>query len=280
MTVDASSQAGHRGAPLSRRAALVTGHPVAVFLSLAYLLSWASWLPLAVAGRSVRPGSADPTHFPGLLGPLLAAIAVAVLTDGRRSVRELLARIGRWRVDRCWWLAAFSPLAFFAVAAPVARVVDGAWPAWGGLGRVNGFGEETGWRGFAIPALQRTHGPLAASLILVLFWALWHTPLFWILDSFRGFGGGTLVGFFFGMASGAALLTWLVNRSGSVPVVAVWHGTHNLAATTTAARGTIAAVVSALVMVQAVVLVGLELRARRRGRPSVLGPIPAGVGWT
>jgi hypothetical protein len=31
-------------------------------------------------------------------------------------------------------------------------------------------------------------------------------------------------------------------------------------------------VVSTLVMVQALVLVALELRARRRGRPSVLGP--------
>jgi CAAX protease family protein len=36
--------------------------------------------------------------------------------------------------------------------------------------------------------------------------------------------------------------------------------------------GLLAAVVTTLIMLQAVVLVVAELRARRRGRPSVLGP--------
>lgn len=260
MTVDAFVPAGGRRSTRPSGAALVANHPLAVYLLLAFLFSWGWWLPMAAAGRIVRPGDADPTHFPGLLGPLLAVFAAAGLTDGRRGVRRLLGRMGRWRVGGRWWLAALSPLAFFAVAAPVARVVDGRWPAWANLGRVNGlpevgvlavwallvvvngFGEETGWRGLAIPVLQRTHGPLTASLDLTAFWALWHAPLFWILESFRGFGTGTLVGFFVGMACGAVLLTWLVNRSGSVLVVAVWHGTYNLVAATEAARGTVAAV--------------------------------------
>ena len=138
---------------------------------------------------------------------------------------------------------------------------------------VNGLGEETGWRGFALPCLQRAQGPLAASLMLVLFWAAWHAPLFWILESFRSFDGATLVGFFLGMACGSILLAWLVNNAGgSVLIAAVWHGTYNLVAATTAAQGTIAAVVSTFVMAQAIALVVLEIRARRGGRPSVLDP--------
>lgn len=39
-----------------------------------------------------------------------------------------------------------------------------------------------------------------------------------------------------------------------------------------AATGLIAAVVSTLVMIQGVALIVLEVRARRPGRPSVLGP--------
>jgi hypothetical protein len=43
-------------------------------------LTWAWWLPLAVAGRTVTQGDGWPTHFPGLLGPALAALLVTVVT--------------------------------------------------------------------------------------------------------------------------------------------------------------------------------------------------------
>jgi uncharacterized protein len=32
--------------------------------------------------------------------------------------------------------------------------------------------EEGGWRGFALPRMERLHGPLLASLILGVLWAL------------------------------------------------------------------------------------------------------------
>ena len=39
------------------------------------------------------------------------------------------------------------------------------------------LGEEPGWRGFALPYLQKRHSPLRASIILGFFWSLWHAPL-------------------------------------------------------------------------------------------------------
>jgi membrane protease YdiL (CAAX protease family) len=38
----------------------------------------------------------------------------------------------------------------------------------------NATGEETGWRGFALPRLQTRTSPLIAALIIALFWAPWH----------------------------------------------------------------------------------------------------------
>jgi uncharacterized protein len=54
--------------------------------------------------------------------------------------------------------------------------------------------------------------------------------------------------------------------------VAVWHGLYDVVSGTQAATGMLAAVVSTLIMLQGAVLIVLEVRTRRRGRPSILGP--------
>jgi membrane protease YdiL (CAAX protease family) len=40
------------------------------------------------------------------------------------------------------------------------------------------WGEETGWRGFALPRLLTRFSPLTAAIILGVIWAVWHTPAF------------------------------------------------------------------------------------------------------
>jgi hypothetical protein len=74
------------------------------------------------------------------------------------------------------------------------------------------------------------------------------------------------------------VLTWLYNGTGgSILACTVWHGLYNLETGTAAATTTIQAVTSAFVYILAFLLVGLELRARRRGQASVLGPRRGGA---
>jgi membrane protease YdiL (CAAX protease family) len=270
----------------SARARLPVG--LWLYIALACGLSWAWMVPIAVGGATVEPGRGWPTHVVALLGPMLAALLVTARFGG---LRDLLHRVARVRVTPVWWLVALSPLALLGVGLlaevvagePLPRsadfgVVSGLPAAWGPLlvglvlVVVNGFGEETGWRGYALPALQSRFGPLTSMVLLALVWGAWHGPMFVVLGSFRGFDVGTLVGWALGLLAGSIVLGWLVNRTGSVAIVAVWHGLFNVASATAAASGLMAATVSAGVMVWAVVLVVLHLLSQRRGLPSALAP--------
>ncbi|GAA2740783.1 CPBP family intramembrane glutamic endopeptidase [Kitasatospora cinereorecta] len=149
------------------------------------------------------------------------------------------------------------------------------WGLWGvaaALLVVDGLGEETGWRGFALPALQRRHSPLVATLLLTVAWAGWHAPMFAVVDTYHSIAGPLLVGWFIGLFCGAVVLTWLYNRSGSILLVAIWHTAYNIVSGTEAAKGVLAATSTTLVILLAATLVRLEIRAGRSNRPSILGP--------
>lgn len=60
----------------------------------------------------MRRGEGWPTHYPLLLARAIAAEVVTAWTMGPPGVRDLLARMARWRVPIRWWLAALSAVAF------------------------------------------------------------------------------------------------------------------------------------------------------------------------
>jgi uncharacterized protein len=263
-------------------ARVVAARPVAWFFVLAFALTWAWWL--ALTGWTVTQGDGWPTHFPGLLGPALAALLVTAATQGMAGVHQLVARMGRWRIGLSGWLLAASPLAPGVVAVLVVGLAGQGCPSAAELGRysglpalgvvavwllvvvANGLGEETGWRGYAQQQLQRRHGALGATLVVAVLWAAWHAPMFAVVDSYRSLGLTALPGFFLGLACGAVVLTWVYNTCHhSILAAAVWHGCYNLAAATQASQGVVAAVVTTAIMAWAVVLVALEARANRHG---------------
>ena len=261
---------------------------LAAFFTLAYLLSWSWVVPLAAAHQVVNRGSAWTTHYPALFGPAIAAFAVTAWTAGRSGVRDLLLRMVRWRVGLRWWLVALSPALFLGlgliavvlVGKPLPHEVDfGSFSGLPSAGLVTvvlliilgALGEETGWRGYALPQLQRRFSPLASTVILAILWFAWHLPQFLVIATYRDFAPVQYVGMLLGLTCGAVVLTWLYNKSGgSILLVAVWHGLYNVVSATQAATGLLAAVVTTLIMIQGVSLILHEVRARRHGRPSVL----------
>ena len=86
-----------------------------------------------------------------------------------------------------------------------------------------GLGEEPGWRGFALPRLQKQRTPLIASLILAAIWALWHLPLMG-----NEFPAAIIPAFLMSLLGGTLIQTWLFNRTkGSVFAQMLFHATVN-----------------------------------------------------
>ena len=73
--------------------------PAVSFYVLTLTLSWGYWLTLLAQGRRVVPGSVV-THFPGLMGPMLTAMAVTAVIGGRKALHELFGRV--LRLGPCW----------------------------------------------------------------------------------------------------------------------------------------------------------------------------------
>ena len=75
------------------------------------------------------------------------------------------------------------------------------------------LGEEPGWRGAWLPRLLQHHTPLAASLIISFWWALWHAPI----DLSQGFGlpgaGGLIVRQLWTLPV-TIIFTWVTLRAG------------------------------------------------------------------
>ena len=261
------------------------------FVILAYGFSWAVEIPLALRAQGLIDAPVPfALHYLAAYGQMLAAIIVTWFAEGRDGLGRLFRRMLKWRLRPAWWLVAIAPLILYGLVALVLRAIQGQWPDAAVLGQIDyipslgigalffwiltfGLGEETGWRGFALPRLQRGHSALSATLILWALWALWHLPLF-----FYSYDLSVVPGLTIGLLAGAVTFTWLYNSTGgSILAVAVWHGTFDYTTGCTACKtSATAAILSTVVMVWAVVVVILFRPATlSRGGKQVAGGIEA-----
>jgi membrane protease YdiL (CAAX protease family) len=181
--------------------ALLLRHPLVFYFICAYAFSWLAEMPLVLsedgAGLlSYRSplGLYATIAIASFVGPFLSAFIMTGMTEGRIGTGRLLRQLVLWRVGLRWYV--FALIGLPAIMALSVIFLPGALASFQGLAGLaplpmlslfayifllgGPMGEEPGWRGFALPRLQRLHGPLVGSLILGSIWALWHLPIFWI----------------------------------------------------------------------------------------------------
>jgi membrane protease YdiL (CAAX protease family) len=260
-------------------------HPLIAYFLLTMLLSLLVQAPLIATVQGWWAIKAPFwLHYLASFGPMLAGITVTWLNAGTEGLRELWSRITRWRVSAiAFWFAVGSPLAMFLAAALVMQLSTGNAPKFELLGQINympylgiwalvlwiatyGFGEEIGWRGFALPRLQNGRSALYASVLLWCMWIAWHVPAFFYLETYMAMGLAMLPLFAVTVLAGTIVLTWLYNTAnGSVLMLAVWHGVFDFLSASKASEGLIAAVMSTIIMLLAVALVVIYKPANLSG---------------
>lgn len=187
---------------------------LAIFFGGTFAWTWACYFAIVLLDL-------DPYRWPGL--PLLLAggsaptwmgIGLAMATNDRAGRREFwrrfydIRRIGRLR------LAAILLLfpALTAAAIGVDLLLGGSAPDMTALRAIlanplllfpglllsffsGPFSEEFGWRGFALDPLLERLGFAGASIVLGLFWGVWHLPLYLMPETWHGQMGFRFEGF-------------------------------------------------------------------------------------
>lgn len=214
-------------------------HPVIWFYILAFSISWLGWIPVVIGSYDIAPFD-NPNFqffliFPAV-GPALAAVIMTQVVYGKTGVRNVLKALTHWRVSWVWYIVAVLGPVILLVAGQVFTKLLG-FTAIRTIPQGDPFPivistfvmtlfsnpwEEVGWRGFALPHLQKRYTALRATLIVGILWGVWHLPLFfWAGNPMSEY---PFLPWFIGTVAGAFIYTWLYNSTrGSVLLVALFH---------------------------------------------------------
>ncbi len=210
---------------------------LAPFLLIAFGLAWGLFalfvlFPERIVALFGELSGNHPLFILAIYAPAIAAFFVVLRYAGPGGLRRYL---GRLLIVRCpawgWLFLLFGiPVVYFAASALRGELSGWSFP-FDSLGSllpallltlIKGPVEEFGWRGLALPLLQRKFPPLWAGLILGVIWGVWHLPAF--LLSGLPQSAWSFAPFFIGSVAVSVILTSIFNASGgSILLAALFH---------------------------------------------------------
>ena len=207
------------------------------FLALTFGLSW---IPMSFfvmftdqfTALFGEMSSTNPVFLLAVYAPGLSGIFLIWRHYGLSGLGSFFRRLTLWRAPVQWWLFLLLGIpAIIYAAAMIKGTINEpfrflpwymVFPALVQSLLLGPLGEEFGWRGLALPLLQRRFSPFWASLVLGVVWAVWHAPAFVMSgtpQSAWSFGP-----FFLGLIAITVILTPLFNASrGSLLIAILYH---------------------------------------------------------
>lgn len=173
----------------------------------------------------------NPLFILAVYSPGIAGVLLVWRSYGLKGLGSFFRRLTLWRAPLAWWLFLLLgiPLLVYAGAA-LSGTLDGPFPfsPWYqvlpaiAIALFIGPIEEFGWRGLALPLLQRRFAPFWAGLILGGIWAAWHIPAFLLSGTPQS--SWSFAPYFIGVVTISVILTPLFNAArGSLLISALYH---------------------------------------------------------
>jgi len=214
----------------------MTTRTLATFFGLTFGLGWGFAALMMIFIDQVEAvfgeiSMTNPAFIFVVYSPAIAGVLLVWRHFGRDGLRSYLRRLTLWRLPRAWWafLVVGIPAIVYLGAAMSGSISDPfAFSPWYGLfpalaiTLVIGPVEELGWRGVALPLLQRRFAPLWAGLILGSFWGLWHAPAFLLSGSPQS--AWSFGPYIIGVLALGVIVTPMFNAAGgSILIAALFH---------------------------------------------------------
>lgn len=210
--------------------------PVSSFFVLTFLISWLGAFLVAwphFLRHENLPPLTGVLMFPAmLLGPSLSGVLLTWVTGGNAGLGSLRSRLFCWRLPARWYFSLLiPPVLVLGVLLSFKTFVSAAYaPNYFLLGVLfgvpAGLFEEIGWSGYAFPNLSSRRSPFIASVILGLFWGLWHLPVINFLGAATPHGDDWLRFFLVFTAAMSALrvlICWVYRNTNSVLLTQLIH---------------------------------------------------------
>lgn len=261
--------------------------PIIVYVIIAYFISWLFFILLALNHHGIiflypddtaHARTEDLWHSFGGLGPLIGGIITLKLFYRKQDWRQFIGGYSMKKINGWGWIFSLLPLIIFIIALIINRLFNKEWFDIPGYFRENnlldpfnwmvwflpilfyGFGEEGGWRGYVLPALQAKYSPLKATAIITVIWVCWHIPSFFYRYHLNGLAYAGLI---LGIYSGALFLTYLFNYTrGSILAVSIWHFSFNMVSMIAKDSEIISAAMSSIIMMMGILVIVYYLRQK------------------
>jgi membrane protease YdiL (CAAX protease family) len=207
-----------------------------LFFGLAFGLTWGLAALLLLFPGPIQAvfgplTMTNPLFILAVYSPGIAGLLLVWRHYGLAGLGRYLSRLTLWRMPWGWWafLLLGIPALFYVGAALNGTLTDPfpftPWytilPAFA-IALFLGPIEELGWRGLALPLLQRRMAPLWAGLLLGVVWGLWHLPAFLLSGSPQS--AWSFAPYLVAVVAISVIVTPMFNAAGgSILIAAVFH---------------------------------------------------------